>query len=361
MQAAICRTFAQPLSIETVALADPGPGEVRVRIAACAVCHSDIFFAEGAWGGTLPAVYGHEAAGIVEAVGPGVSRLAKGDHAIVTLVRSCGACSCCSQGFYGSCTSEFPLDANTPLTFPDGTPIVHGLGTAAFAEACVVDVSQVVKIPRDMPFAQASLLACGVITGFGAVTNSAKLRPGSSAVVIGTGGVGLNAVQGASLAGARQIIALDVSDDKLATARTFGATDAVNVRTGNAVDAVRELTGGAGADYVFVTVGAGAAFEQAFGMVTTGGAVVVVGMPPSGVMAQIDPGTIAGSSIRILGSKMGASNIHVDLPNLVAMYQNGRLKLDELITRTYPLEDINAAIATVNSGEALRNVIVFPG
>ncbi|MBT6272856.1 MAG: zinc-binding dehydrogenase [Chromatiales bacterium] len=252
------------------------------------------------------------------------------------------------------------MDEATPLRFAaDGAPVVHGLRTAAFAEQAVVDGSQVVAIAKTVPFDSASLLACGVITGFGAVTNTARVRAGASTVVVGCGGVGLNAVQGASLSGAREVIAVDIADDKLAAATNLGATHVVNGKTEDAVARVRELTGSRGADYVFVTVGAQSAFADAYKMLARGGAAVLVGMAAVGVTSEFDPLTLAGDSQRILGSKMGSSNIHQDIPNLVTLYEQGRLKLDELITARYSLEDINEAIASVERGEAVRNVVVF--
>ncbi len=359
MKAAVCRQFAHPLVIEDVTIAEPNVGEVKVRLAACAICHSDILFAEGGWGGHLPAVYGHEASGVVEATGEGVRNVQPGDHVVVSLVRSCGQCSCCAQGYHGACLETFALDEKTPLTASDGSPIVHGLRTAAFAEFVVVEASQVVTIAKDISFDVACLLACGVITGFGAVTNSAKVRPGASVAIIGTGGVGLNTVQGAAISGATTIIAIDVSDTKIEAAKLFGATHGLDAKSDNITQAVKDLTNGYGADYVFVTVGAKQAFDQAPALVAPGGKIILVGMPATGVMSEIDPGTIANDCISIIGSKMGASNIHVDIPDLVAMYKAGKLKLDELITQRYPLEEINEAIAAVKRGEALRNIIVF--
>ena len=308
-------------------MAEPGPGEVAVDIKACAICHSDIFYAEGAWGGTLPAVYGHEAAGVVRAVGDGVRNARIGDHVVVTLVRSCGECPCCAKGYHGSCEATFPLDEDTPLADGDGQPIVHGLRTGAFAEQVVVDASQVVAIDDDVPFESASLLACGVITGLGAVINTAKVEQGANVVVIGCGGVGLNAVQGARLAGAGRIIAADIAQDKLDAAMDFGATDALRADANDFADRVKALTG-RGADYVFVTVGAKRAFDQSYELLASGGALVLVGMPPVGVTSEYDILTMANDTKRILGSKMGSSNIHVDLPNLVGLYKQGRLKLE---------------------------------
>jgi Zn-dependent alcohol dehydrogenase len=360
VKAAVCRAFGAPLVIEDVDLADPGPGEVRVRMAATAICHSDITYAEGGWGGDLPALYGHEGAGVVAAVGPGVTSVAVGDHVVVTLIRSCGHCHGCLIGMPVTCEATFPLDERSPITDAAGTPVVQGMRTGAFAEQVVVDASQVVGVPADLPLDVASLLACGVITGFGAVTNTAQVPPGAHVVVLGCGGVGLNSVQAARLCGARSVIAIDLADSKLSAAREFGATHTIDPRASDAVNAVREITDGRGADYVFVTVGAKAAFDESYRLLAKAGAVVLVGMPATGVTSEIDPGTMAAASQRILGSKMGSARIGIDIPNLVSLYRQGRIKLDELVTGRYPLEDINDAIASVTAGAALRNVIVFP-
>ncbi len=224
-RAAVCRAFGAPLRIETIELAEPSRGEVLVRMAACAICHSDIYYLDGAWGGDLPAVFGHEAAGVVEAVGPGVRRLRAGDHVVATLIRYCGFCAACAEGAPVFCEEVFPLDKATPLHDAAGKPVVHGLRTGAFAECIVVDASQVVAIPKDVKLDSAALIACGVLTGMGAVVNTANVKAGSSAVVIGCGGVGLNSIQGARLAGCAPIIAVDVEPAKLAAARDFGATE----------------------------------------------------------------------------------------------------------------------------------------
>jgi S-(hydroxymethyl)glutathione dehydrogenase/alcohol dehydrogenase len=344
MKAAVCREFGKPLLIEEIDIAEPGPGEIKVKLAACAICHSDIHYMEGAWGGDLPAVYGHEAAGIVETVGPGVAGLKRGDHVVVTLIRSCGHCHFCSQGLPVHC---------------EASPIVHGLYTAAFAEYAVVDGSQAVAIPADLPLDCAALLACGVITGFGAVTNTANIPASANVVVIGTGGVGLNSIQAAAIRGARTVIAVDLSDAKLAAALRFGATHGVNPEREDARKTIKSLTGGRGADYAFVTVGAKAAIERAFSYLAKAGSLVIVGMPADDVTTAFEPTTFASAGRKVLGSKMGSARLPVDMPLLVALYQQGRLKLDELISGRFPLERINEAVAGVTRGEALRNVIVF--
>jgi Zn-dependent alcohol dehydrogenase len=357
MRAAVCRAFGEPLRIEEVTLAPPGPFQIAVSIAACAICHSDISYAEGAWGGALPAVYGHEAAGTVTALGPGVMGFAPGDPVLVTLIRACGACPACAGGDPTSCEhawDQFP----SPLRDGSGAPLAQGLNSGAFAEAVVVDRSQCARLPADLPPDLACLLACGVITGVGAVTNTARLRPGASVAVIGAGGVGLNAVQGAALAGAARIVAIDVNAAKLEAARTFGATDAL-LAGPEAHRELRRLTGGRGVDFAFVTVGAPGAMGDAAKLLAAGGAVVVVGMAPSGSTVGYDPTGLASTNRSILGSRMGRAVLGRDVPWLIAQWRAGRLKLAELISGRYPLEEINAAIAGVRSGTALRNVIVL--
>jgi Zn-dependent alcohol dehydrogenase len=279
---------------------------------------------------------------------------------VVTLIRSCGRCPACAEGAQVFCETVFPLDERSPLTGAGGETIAHGLRTGAFAEYAVVEASQAVAIPPDVPLDSAALIACGVITGVGAVVNTAGVKAGSSVVVIGTGGVGLNSIQGAALAGASPIIAVDLSPAKLAAAKAFGATHTVHAGAEDVAARVSECTGLRGSDFVFVTVGARAAVEQSFGLTRRNGSVVIVGMPAAGVTASFHPGSLATRGQRIIGCKMGSSRIRIDVPKIVELYQQGRLKLDELITGRYPLGQINEAIASVVRGDALRNVIVFP-
>jgi S-(hydroxymethyl)glutathione dehydrogenase / alcohol dehydrogenase len=359
MLAAVCRVFNEPLVIEAVSLAAPGPGEVEVELAACAICHSDIHYMEGAWGGVLPAVYGHEAAGVVRACGGGVEDFAPVDHVVVALIRACGHCYYCARGEETACEHDFPLAHKSPLTDAAGVALHQGMGTAAFAERVVVDQTQVARIGEDLPFDVAALLACGVITGVGAVSNTAAVPAGSSVVVIGAGGVGLNVVQGARLVGAAPIIALDPVAEKQAMARAFGATATFDPLADDPVLAVRDLTHGRGADFVFVSVGSKAAIEQGMGLLRPGGSLVIVGMPATGVTIEVDPGSLAALGQRVLGSKMGSSRIDIDIPRLETLYRRGDLRLDELISGRYPLSAINDAIADVRRGKSLRNVIVF--
>ena len=359
MKAAVCRAFGEPLTIEDLELAAPAAGEVRVRISACAICHSDVTAADGGWGGVLPAVYGHEAAGVIEELGPGVEGLQAGDHVVVTLIRSCGHCHYCSQGKQVCCDGDFHLNSVSPLSTGEGASVTQGIATGAFAEQVVVDRSQVVAIPRDIPMDSASLLACGVITGLGAVVNTAQVPAGASVAVIGAGGVGLNAIQGAALSGANPIVAIDVKPEKLETAKAFGATHGFLAGSGDLPGELRAITRGRGMDYVFVTVGAKVAFDSAYAMLAKGGISVLVGMPHSGVESAFEVVDFAYDCKGVLGSRMGNARIAVDIPYLVDLYRQGRLKLDELISGRFALERINEAIAEVKAGSALRNVIVF--
>jgi S-(hydroxymethyl)glutathione dehydrogenase / alcohol dehydrogenase len=358
-RAAVCHRFAEPLSVEEVALDPPGRDEVRIRVTACAICHSDIAYASGVWGGALPAVYGHEACGVVVEAGPGVAAPRAGERVVVSLVRSCGSCPRCREGAPALCDAQFRLDAESPIRLAGGERAAQGLRCGAFADEVVVHASQAVAIPDGLPDASACLIACAVMTGMGAVVNDAGVTPGASVVVIGAGGEGLNAVQGAVLAGAGRVIAVDVSAAKLAAATALGATGTVDASTADPVERVRTATAGSGADAVILTAGAAAAVDQGLACLRRGGTLVCVGMPPNGQPAHFDAGALAHDGKRIVGSKLGSSQPAVDIPRLAALYLDGRLRLDELVTTTYPLEGINEAIAAVRRGEAIRNVIVL--
>ncbi len=354
--AAICRAHGTPLEMGDIVLAAPGDTEVVVRIAAVAICHSDIIFADGGWGGTLPAVYGHEAAGRVEQVGAGVTGLAPGDTVVVTMVRACGTCPCCTRGRHGSCETRFPIAASVPIRLPDGTPVSHGMGTAAFAGHVLVDRAQVVKFDPSVPMDQAALLACGVITGWGAVTSTARMEPGSDVAVIGAGGVGLNAVQTAALKGARHVIVSDTSPAKRQLAAAFGATEAVDAA--DAPAEIRRITGGRGVDYVFVTVGSTPAMKAGLQMLAPGGALVLAGMPAYGTELSFEPVDFASGSCRILGSKM-ASDIRRDIPEILRHAAAGRFRLAELVSAHFEFARINDAIAAARSGQGIRNVVML--
>ncbi|MBO6789810.1 MAG: Zn-dependent alcohol dehydrogenase [Dinoroseobacter sp.] len=355
IRAAVCTEFAAPLEIETLTLAAPGLGEVQVKLAACAVCHSDITFADGGWGGDLPAVYGHEAAGHISAVGDGVSSYAVGDPVMVSLIRACGTCPSCSTGRPVLCTTPNP---GGPLSRADGTPVAAAMNCGAFADHVTVDASQIVKLPEDIPLDVASLLSCGVITGIGAVVNTAKVRAGETVVVIGAGGVGLNAIQGARIAGAARIVAVDMQPSKLDDALEFGATDGIVATDDKPWKALRKIAP-AGADVVLVTVGAIPAYQTAPKYLAFGGRLVAVGMPHTGHTAQWAPDVVAYMGTQYTGSKMGDVVISRDIPWMVDLYKQGRLQLDNLISGRWSLDQINEAIADTKSGKARRNVILF--
>ncbi|MEI6689827.1 MAG: Zn-dependent alcohol dehydrogenase [Thermoleophilia bacterium] len=359
MKAAVCRAFNEPLVIEELTLEAPQAGELVVDVKACAICHSDITYIDGGWGGALPALYGHEAAGIVSAVGPETPGVQVGDHVVVTLIRACGQCFYCSRGDRVMCETTLPLSTREPIKDASGAPVAQMMNVGSFAEQVLVHHSQIAVMPKDVSFSVASLLGCGVITGVGAAINTTKIKPGESVVVIGTGGVGLNCIQGAALSGANPLIAVDVNDAKLEASKEFGATHGINSKTQDVAAEVKALTNGRMADHVLVSVGVGPAIEQGIGLMGKGAETVIVGMPPSGVTTTFDPSWIAADSQRIIGSKMGSAQTPADIPQLVGLYRGGRLKLDELVTKEYPLEEINEAIAAVKRGEALRNVVVF--
>lgn len=357
IRAAVAHEFGKPLNIETVNLRAPDQGEVEVTLEACAICHSDISYMDGGWGGSLPAVYGHEAAGKISAIGENVKGYSVGDSVIVTLIRACGDCVPCSTGAPVICTSPTKMDG--PITAVDGAAIDQAMSCGAFAERVVVDPSQLAHIPDDMPMDAACLLSCGVITGVGAVVNTAGLRPGQTAVVIGAGGVGLNAIQGAQIAGAAKIIAVDMLEEKLDAAKEFGATHGVLASDPKPWNAVRKLTGGKMADAVFVTVGAIAVYETAARYLAMGGKLVMVGMPHSGDKASYEPVITAATGQAMIGCKMGDVVLKRDIPWMIDLYQQGRLKLDELISGRYTLDQINDAIDDTRTGAARRNVVIF--
>ncbi len=356
-RAAVCRAHGSPLSVEDVEVAAPGAAQVRVDVRAVAVCHSDIIYAAGGWGGETPAIYGHEAAGVVESVGPGVTSVAPGQPVVLGLLRTCGSCFHCTRGEDNLCVGDF--DDASPFKDAAGGSIVRGLKTGAFAEQTVVHESQVVAIPGDVPLTSACLLSCGVLTGFGSVRNTAAMPPGSTAAVIGVGGVGLGAVLGAVHAGAERIVGVDLVASKLDASRSFGVTDTVDASAGDAVAMAHAATDGIGPDFVFVTVGAKSAIQQGLAMARKGGTVVIVGMPASGVMIEFEAVEFSDASQRILGSKMGSSRMATDVPALIDLYRRGTLDLDAMVTNTLPLDDINAAVDQVNTGAVIRNVIVM--
>ncbi|MFT5340966.1 MAG: S-(hydroxymethyl)glutathione dehydrogenase/alcohol dehydrogenase [Paracoccaceae bacterium] len=358
IKAAVCHEHGAPLVIEDIHLAAPKQGEVEVSLDAVAICHSDISYADGAWGGQLPAVYGHEAAGTITALGDGAGNFELGDSVVVTLIRACGSCQNCASGKPTICNTPTP-GVNGPISTVDGGPLDQAMACGAFAEKVVVDHSQIVKIPHAMSKEAACLLSCGVITGVGAAINAGNLRAGQDVVVIGAGGVGLNAIQGARIAGARRIVAVDMTEEKLEIAKSFGATHGVLATEKSPWRASYKALGGRGADLVLVTVGAIPAYEQAVRYIGWGGKVVMIGMPHSGSKAAYEPVNMAAMGQALIGSKMGDVVIQRDIPWMIDLYNQGRLQLDELISGRWSLDQINEAFADTKTGSAKRNVIVF--
>ena len=365
IRAAVCQAFGEPLSLESLRLAPPEGSEIRVRVRASSICHSDITYMDGGWGGedTLPAVFGHELAGVVTDLGPSVppGGIQAGDRVLVSLLRSCGRCERCESGSPAQCTAAFAIDSAPRLTDEQGRPVRAGIRVGGFAESVVVDVSQAVTIPAEVADESACLVSCGVMTGFGAAINTANVRAGDAVAVVGCGGVGLNCVQGAALAGALPLAAIDVSDDKLAQARAFGAMDTIDAANEDVAARALALTGGRGFDVVMTAVGSARAIEQGLPLLARNGALVVVGMPPYDERVSLNATDLAHFGQRILGCKMGHARLRVDTPKLFRLYRAGRLKLDELVASRRPLAEINDAIAQARRFQGLRHVIVFPG
>jgi S-(hydroxymethyl)glutathione dehydrogenase/alcohol dehydrogenase len=358
LKAAVCYETGKPLVVEEVDIDPPKASEVKVKIAATAVCHSDIHMFKGELPFKPPLVGGHESAGYVDEVGEGVTGFQPGDRVVISLMTNCGKCKYCRTGRSWLCNAAWPLEKEARMHNKKGQDLPQPFKIGSFAEYNIVHESGLIKIPDDMPFDRASLLACGVITGFGAVVNRAKPEVMSSCVIIGCGGVGLNAVQGAAISGAYPIIAVDIVDDKLKAARTFGATHTANSSRGDAVKEIQALTDG-GSDYVFVTVGSVNAISQAVSMSGPRGMTVIVGLPGFQNILEIPPFVFIKDERMLTGSYMGSTQYQTEIPKLVELYKAGILKLDELITARYPLDDINKAIELVERGKALRNVIMF--
>jgi len=358
VKAAVCYEINKPLVVEDVTIDPPKAGEVKVKMAATAICHSDIHMFKGDLPFKPPLVGGHESAGFVEELGKGVIGFKPGDRVVISLMASCGKCKYCLTGRSHMCNAVWPLAQEARMHNKKGQALMQPFRIGSFAEYNIVHESQLVKIPDDMPLDSASLLACGVITGFGAVVNRARVRIMSSCVIIGCGGVGLNAVQAAAISGAYPVIAVDIADSKLKAAKKFGATHTINSSKGDAIKEIQAITDG-GADYVFVTVGNVAAVNQAVFMTGPRGMTVIVGLPKMMDTLQMPPFIFIKDERVLTGSYMGSTQLHTEVPRLVALYKAGILKLDELITHRFPLEDINEAIDEVEKGKALRNVIMF--
>lgn len=359
MKAAVLREVNQPLSIEDVSIADPAPREVRIRTVAAGICHSDLHFQNGSYPYLLPAVLGHESAGVVEAVGADVHYVQPGDHVITCLSAFCGHCEYCLTGRMVLC-SEPELSRGVdeaPRLSAGGERIEQFLNLSSFAETMLVHEHAVAKVRSDMPLDRAALIGCGVTTGVGAVIHTARVEPGSTVAVIGCGGVGLSCINGAAIAGAGRIVAIDTVASKLELARKFGATDVVDAAATDAVEAVCEMTGG-GVHYSFEAIGLKATTEQAFKMLRNGGTATVIGMMPVGTMVEIHGAEFLFEK-KLQGCNMGSNRFRVDMPRLVDFYLAGKLHLDDMISGRIGLADVNDALQALETGTVARNVILF--
>ena len=363
-RAAIVYEHDQPLVVEDVELDAPAPGQALVKLTASGVCHSDLSVIDGTIPLPLPAVLGHEGAGIVEEVGAGVKSVKPGDTVMMTFVTPCGHCFHCSRGRPNICIDHW----TAPRGFlTDGTQPFHQNGKrfhqmariGTFADYTVVSANALVPVPSETPLDKAALIGCGVTTGVGAVINTAKVEAGSSMAVIGIGGVGVNVIQGGVLSGAEKIIAIDVVDGKLEAAREFGATHTVNSHDLDPVETVMGLTDEVGVDYAFEVIGNPKTVALGFDMTRTGGAVVMIGVPRVDATLELPAAKIVYGERRVLGSMYGSSRMHADMPRLLRLYRTGKLKVDELVTETYAIEQVNEAFDDLRAGKNIRGLIDF--
>ncbi|KFU76640.1 S-(hydroxymethyl)glutathione dehydrogenase / alcohol dehydrogenase [Amycolatopsis lurida] len=365
--AAVFTTPEAPLTIERVSLPDtPPPGEVLVRLKASGVCHSDFHALIGEWEVPAPMILGHEGAGIVESVGDGVTTLVEGDHVVLSWTPSCRRCRYCVGGRPVLCdmvsrhsANHLAFDGRTRVTSAGEQDVYSFAGLGTFGQYTLVPESAAIAIRDDAPFEQSALIGCAVTTGVGAVVNTAKVRPSDTVLVLGCGGVGLNAIQGARLVGARQIIAADISDQKLDQARVFGATDLVNSGRENLADRVHQLTGGRGVEVAVEAIGLPRTIESAYEVLARGGTAVVAGQVADGVRISIDPFVMSDQELSLIGSNYGSSKPDVDFPLLVDHYMHDRIDLDSLVTRVIDLTDINEAFDDMKRGIGIRSVIKY--
>ncbi|MDE0061375.1 MAG: Zn-dependent alcohol dehydrogenase [Gammaproteobacteria bacterium] len=359
MKAAVLREVNTPLQIEDIQHGNPGPREVLVRTRAAGVCHSDLHFQDGSWPHPLPMVLGHESAGVVEAVGSMVTYVKPGDHVITCLSAFCGHCEQCLTGNMALCFEpELQRAADEePRLAKNGETVAQFLNLSSFAEYMLVHEHAIARIREDMPFDLAALIGCGVTTGIGAVIHTAGVEPGSSVAVIGCGGVGLSAINGAVIAGAGRVIAIDRVPAKLDLATEFGATDTIDSAEVDPVRAVRELTGG-GVHYSFEAIGLPKTTQQAFKMVRRGGTATVIGMIPVGTMVEIHGPEFLGEK-KLQGCNMGSNRFRVDMPRFIDFYLQGKLHLDRMIAGRIRLEQVNEALEQLKTGEVARNIIMF--
>ena len=365
MGAATPYAKSKPLSIMEVELEPPGQGEILVRMGAAGLCHSDLSVINGDRPRPTPMALGHEAAGVVETVGPGVDDLQKGDHVVLVFVPSCGHCNPCAEGRPALCepgaaanTAGTLLSGARRLFSNDGKPVFHHMGCSAFAEAAVVSRRSAVKIDPDLPLDEAALFGCAVLTGVGAVVNTAQVRAGSSVAVVGLGGVGLASVLGSVASGARATVAVDLSEEKLALAKSLGATHTFNAADPELVEKVKKATGG-GVDYAIEMAGSTRAFETAYRITRRGGTTVTAGLPPPAATWAMPSTNLVAEERTIKGSYIGTCVPSRDLPRYIDLYKQGRLPVDKLMTGRLKLEQINEGFDLLHEGKAVRQVVTF--
>ena len=359
MKAAVLREVGKPLEIEDIEISKPKSREVLIRTSATGVCHSDVHFVRGAYPAELPIVLGHESAGVVEQVGEDVTYVKPGDHVITCLSVFCGYCEPCLTGHMSICENPAVKgpEASRGRLQKGEEAISQFANLSSFAEQMLVHEHAVVKIREDFPMDRAALIGCGVMTGVGAVFHTAAVEPGSTVAVIGCGGVGLSAINGAAIAGAGKIIAIDLVGSKLNLAKQFGATDVVDASSEDPVRAVREMTSG-GVHYSFEAIGNKTAAEQCFRMIRPGGTATVIGMIPVGTNIELHGPEFLREK-KIQGSSMGSNHFRVDMPRLCAFYLDGKLHLDEMISQRITLDQVNDAMDELEQGELARSIIMF--
>lgn len=359
VQAAVLWETGKPFEVVEVDVPDPGPGQVLVRMSASGVCHSDLSVRDGGIPHPLPAILGHEGAGIVEIVGEGVTRVSPGDHVILSWMPACRRCHWCLSGQPFLCDTGLVDAFSVPPRMHGETPVLPGMTTAAFAEATLLLEDAVVPIPSDVSLDAAALIGCAVTTGVGAVVNTARVRPGESVAVVGCGGVGLSTIMGAALAGASKIVALDLSAERRALAADLGATHTLDPADGDPVGAVKDLVEGRGPDHVFEVVGRADTIRQSWDMVRKGGVVTLVGAGRPDDAVSFNAMELFFDAKELRGCVYGSADAHRDFPKLVELYQSGRLDLDRLITGRIRLDDLNGAFDAMVAGEGARSVITF--
>jgi S-(hydroxymethyl)mycothiol dehydrogenase len=359
VQGVVARAKGAPVTLETIVVPDPGPGEARVRVQACGVCHTDLHYREGAINDEFPFLLGHEAAGVVESVGPDVQDVAPGDYVILNWRAVCGECRACRRGRPQYCFSTH--NARQKMTLEDGTELSPALGIGAFAELTLVAAGQCTKVDPQAPPEVAGLLGCGVMAGLGAAINTGGVTRGDSVAVIGCGGVGDAAIAGARLAGARKIIAVDIDDRKLAKAKEFGATDTINSRQTDPVEAIQALTEGNGADVVIEAIGRPETYQQAFYARDLAGTVVLVGVPDPSMRIDLPLLDFFGRGGALKSSWYGDCLPSRDFPMLIDLYLQGRLPLQDFVSEKIAIGHVEAAFEKMHRGEVLRSVVMVSG